>query len=138
MNSAKNLVQFVETGDTALLHGVFTDSVLNLMSIEGMLVTRNDYADQFGNLNTIEGPEFSTDSTANVLLHYEQMSLLASLEFDNQGKIRVLSIEPESVKGTSESGFVSNLEDISEFSKFLEAFNADSNYVRLVTILSPT
>jgi hypothetical protein len=138
MNSAKNLVQFVETGDTALLHGIFTDSVRQLTSLEGMLATRKDFANRFGNLDTIVGPEFPTDSTANVVLRYEQMSLLASLEFNNQGKIRFLSIQPEPVKGTGPSVLASNLKDVSEFSKFLEAFNADSNYVRLVTILSPT
>jgi hypothetical protein len=134
MKSAQNLVQFLESGDTALLDGIFTDSVLQLMSLEGILATRNDFAYRFGKLQIIEGPEFPTDSTANVVLRYEQMSLLASLEFNNQGKIRFLSIQPESVKGTGQSDLASNPKDISEFSKFLEAFNADSGYVRLVTI----
>ena len=138
MKSAQNLVLFLETGDTLLLHGVFTDSVLQLMSLEGILATRNDFAYRFGNLDTIEGPEFTTDSNANVVLRYEQMSLSTSLEFDDQGKIRVLSIHPEPIKGTGPSDLASNLKEVSEFSKFLEAFNTDSDYVRLVTILSPT
>ena len=138
MKSAQKLIEFVETGDTVLLRGVFTDSVIKLMSLEEMLATRDDFVRQFGNLQTIEGPEFPTDSTANVVLRYEQMSLLASLEFNSQGQIRILSIQPEPVASTGKSGLASNVEDVSEYSDFRKAFNADSGYVRLVTILSPT
>lgn len=121
-----------------MLDGVFTDSVLSLMSLEGMLATRNDFNNRFGNLRTVEGPEFPTDSTANIVLQYEKMSLLAALKFNSNGKIRSLSIQPEPIKSTGGTDIDTNLTDISRFTDFSDAFNADSNYVRLVTVLSPT
>ncbi len=138
MKSAQNLVQFVQTGDTILLHGLFTDSVENLMSIKGMLATRDDIIRSFGELQSIEGPKFTTDSTATMTFRYGDMSLVSSLEFNNDGKIRFLSIQPEPVESTGTGGADSSLTIISQFADFGTTFNADSNFVRLVTILSPT
>jgi len=135
--SAEQLIRFVETGDTTLLAGLFTDSVLNLMTVEAMLDTRQDFVHSFGKLQSVDAPEFPTDSTANIVLRYEEMSLLTSLEFDSIGKIRFLSIQPEPVKLTGSESDI-KLTDISDFREFREAFSADSQYVRLISILSPT
>lgn len=132
------MARFVETGDTTLLQGVFTDSVLTLMSIDQMLATRDDFASRFGALRTIDGPKFSTDSTAVLVLRYELMSLLAELEFTPKGQIRFLSIRPEPVKGNIDSSVVTNLEDLDTVSELQAIFNIDTEYVRLVAILSPT
>jgi len=43
MKSAQQLIRFVETGDSTLLRGVFTDSLLQLMSIEQMLATHDEF-----------------------------------------------------------------------------------------------
>jgi hypothetical protein len=136
--SAERLISFVETGDSTMLDGIFTDSVLNLMSIEAMLDTRNDFVQSFGKLQTVEGPEFSTDSTADIILRYEDMSLVSSLEFNSEGKIRFLSIRPEPVKSDETTVLETNLTEISEFADFGRDFNADTGFVRLVSILSPT
>jgi hypothetical protein len=139
MKSAQRVIRFVETGDTTLLRGVFTDSLLQLMSIEGMLATRDDFKNQFGPLEHIDGPEFPTDTTANVVLHYEQTSLLAELEFTNTGKIRYVSIQPAPVADTGERSDDSHvLADLAGVEPLRSDFNADSDHVRLVVILSPT
>lgn len=138
MSSAQQLVRFVETGDSTLLRGVFTDSVLKLTSVEEMLATRQDFLDNFGNLKTVDGPEFLTDSAAQMILRYERMSLLAAVEFTKAGRIRFLSIQPEPVKHATAGHSAGDVTDIANFATLRRDFNADSDYVRLVTILSPT
>ncbi|MGH8016434.1 MAG: hypothetical protein ACREBV_09600, partial [Candidatus Zixiibacteriota bacterium] len=117
-NSAERLISFAQSGDSTLLHGIFTDSVLNLMSIEAMLDTRNDFVQSFGKLQSIDGPDFSTVSTASIVMRYKEMSLVSELEFDNEGKIRFLSIHPEPVKSTGGLVSDSSLIKISEFADF--------------------
>lgn len=136
--SAERLISFVETGDSTLLQGIFSDSVLKLMSIEGMVATREDFAQSLGELKSVDGPKFTTDSTAEVIMRYEEMNLVSSLEFNDRGEIRFLSIHPEPVKSTGEVVADTNITDITSFAGFREAFNADTQFVRLVTILSPT
>jgi len=136
--SAEKLITFVETGDSTLLEGIFTDSVLQLMSIEGMVDTRNDFAQSLGELKSVDGPEFTSDSTAIVILRYEEMSLVSSLEFNDEGEIRFLSIQPEPIKSADDTAVDTSVTGITQFADFRDAFNADTNYVRLVTILSPT
>lgn len=137
-NTVGRMAQFIETGDTTLLQGVFTDSVLALMSIDQMLTTRDDFLARFGSLRTIDGPKFLTDSTANLVLRYELMSLLAELEFTPKGQVRFLSIRPEPVKSNTDSSVITNLEDLDTVSELQAIFNIDTEYVRLVAILSPT
>lgn len=136
--SAERLVSFVETGDSTFLKGIFSDSVLKLMSIEGMVATREDFAQSLGELKSVDGPEFTSDSTAEVIMRYEEMSLVSSLEFNERGEIRFLSIRPEPVKSSGEIAADTNITDIARFADFSDAFNADTQFVRLVTILSPT
>lgn len=139
MKSAQQLIRFVETGDTTLLQGVFTDSLLQLMSIEGMVATRNDFSGQFGPLQGVDGPEFPTDTTANVVLHYERTSLLAELEFTNTGKIRYVSIQPAPVAAAGETPDDTHVPaDLAGTEPLRSDFNADTDHVRLVVILSPT
>jgi len=139
MKSAQQLIRFVETGDSTLLRGVFTDSLLQLMSIEQMLATHDEFRDRFGPLERVDGPEFPTDTTANVVLHYEKTSLLAELGFTNTGKIKYVSIQPEPVTTSGETPEASSLlADLADVEPLRADFNADTNYVRLVTLLSPT
>lgn len=137
-NSAERLISFVETGDSTLLEGIFTDSVLNLMSIEAMLDTRNDFVQSFGKLQSVEGPEFFTDSTADIVLRYEEMSLVSSLEFNSAGKIKFLSISPEPARSNVGAESDTTLTEITQYADFSRKFNDDTGYVRLVSILSPT
>lgn len=136
--SAGHFVKFVETGDTLHLNGFFADSALRLMSQVDMLATMNDFPNLFGKLVGITDQEFSTDSTVNIILRYEHISLLASLEFNEMGKIRFLGIQPEPVEPAVHRNLAANVYDIRDLDSFVTVFNADSEYVRLLTILSPT
>ena len=139
MKSAQRLVRFMESGDSTLLRGVFVDSLLQLMSVDQMLATREDFQEQFGPLERVDGPEFVTDTTANVVLHYERTSLLAELEFTKTGMIRYVSIQPAPVTSTGETPDDSHvLSDLAGVDPLRSDFNADTDHVRLVVILSPT
>lgn len=139
-SSADRLVKFMQSGDTLLLQGVFTDSLLKLMSIEQMVATREEFLGQFGGLHDVEGPTFDSDTSAVVILNFERMSLQASLEFAPQGSIRFLSVQPEPMESanTDPGQSPTALTDVEHASVLQQAFDADSQFVRLVTILSPT
>lgn len=137
-NSADRLVEFVHTGDTTVLQGIFTDSMLQLMSIEHMLATREELLGQFGDLIDTQGPTFISDSSAEVILNYERMSLLASLEFTPQGSIRFLKVQPKPVDSAQSVLSSATLTDVEHLDVLQQAFDDDSQFVRLVTILSPT
>lgn len=136
--TADRLIAFVNSGDTTALRGVFTDSALHLMTIEQMLATRGDFLMQFGNLRRVDGPSFQNDSSATVVLRYAEMSLMASLEFAPDGRIRYLAIQPEPVLRSVETPGADNVQDVTDIAVLRHAFNADSGYVRAVTLLSPT
>lgn len=136
--TAERLIEFVNSGDTAVLRGVFTDSVLQLMSADQMLATRDDFLTRFGKLRTVDGPSFQDDSSATVILRYEQLSLQASLEFVQDGRIRYLAIQPEPIKRDNVISGADNVHDIPDIAALRDAFNADTGFVRLVTLLSPT
>lgn len=136
--TAERLIEFVNSGDTAVLHGVFTDSVLQLMSADQMLATRDDFLTRFGKLRTVDGPSFQNDSSATVVLRYEQLSLEASLKFVQDGRIRYLAIQPEPIRRDNVISGADNVHDIPDIAALRDAFNADTGFVRLVTLLSPT
>lgn len=88
----------------------------------------------------MEGPTFDSDTSAVVILNFERMSLQASLEFTPQGSIRFLSVQPEPMETAEADPGLSptTLTDVDHASVLQQAFDADSQFVRLVTILSPT
>lgn len=136
--TAERLIEFVNSGDTAVLRGLFTDSVLQLMSADQMLATRDDFLTRFGKLRTVDGPSFQNDSSATVVLRYEQLSLEASLKFVQDGRIRYLAIQPEPIRRDNVISGADNVHDIPDIAALRDAFNADTGFVRLVTLLSPT
>jgi hypothetical protein len=95
LSPAERLIQFVDTGRSYLLNGIFSDSILTRMSVNEMVQTRNDFVKSFGKLLRAEGPNFDSDSTATVILYHEDMTLAASLKFDKQGLIKDISINQD-------------------------------------------
>ena len=95
LTSAERLIQFVESGDSVLLHGIFTDSILNRMSVNDMVGTRKDFVRSFGKLLRAEGPNYDSDSTASIVFHHQDMTLIAYLELNRQGQIRSINILQE-------------------------------------------
>lgn len=136
--SVEHLIEFVVSGDSNQLHDIFADSVLDAMSIEDMISTREDLLARFGKLENIEKAIFTSDSTAEVVMHYEQISLLATINIDSQCKIDFISIRPAPIEEVETNGDDSKIIDLHEFNEFKTTFNTDSDYVRLVSILSPT
>jgi hypothetical protein len=95
LSSAERLIMFARSGNPIHLQGVFTDSVLDLMSIEGMVDTRQDFVRSFGRLLKAEGPFYSSDSTASIVFHHEELTVVAFLGFDKRGQIRSINIQQE-------------------------------------------
>lgn len=95
LSPAERLIQFVQTGESYLLIGVFTDSVLNRMTIREMINTRNDFVRSFGKLLRAEGPNYDSDTTATLVLYHEDMTLAANLLFDKRGLIKDITIKQD-------------------------------------------
>lgn len=95
LSPAERLIQFVDTGDPVFLKGVFTDSILNRMSINEMVRTRNDFVRSFGVLLNAEGPQFDSDTTASIIFHHEDITLIANLLLNGRGLIRDLTINQD-------------------------------------------
>ena len=133
---------FMRTGDTTGLRLAFADSLLEEMSLRGMVATRSDLIENYGILRNVSEPEFDSASHALVLLTFERAMLDVALTFDPDDRVTLVSVsiapaEAELPNSVSRSAG-SPLTVLETPDQFAQQFDADTGCVRLVSLLSPT
>ena len=145
VKSAEELRQFVQTGDTSNLRGLFTDSLQVELSTEHILGVRSDLIGQYGEIGKISDVSFDSAGNAHMVVNFEKKELEALLLFAESDKIGLIEFKDlvacdslpaeqnvQSVQGSSQ------LKDLNSMGAMAEAFDVDVGLVRLVALLSPT
>ncbi|HEX9749957.1 MAG TPA: hypothetical protein VGB22_01520 [candidate division Zixibacteria bacterium] len=139
------VADFMRTGDTTHLRDVFADSVLSDFSPDELMQTRTDWINFFGAFQQAVDVRDSIPGEVQVTLRFALGELFFALLFDDSDKIALIrgtvgSVD-EPLADTSRAPLDTlgaELADIETVSDFTHAFDADSQFVRLVSLLSPT
>lgn len=130
---------FMLTGDTTGLRGAFGDSVLAAYSPSDMINARSDLIYGLGEFQKVTDLHFHSDTESHVTFGFERGAMTFTLLHDESGKIVLISEDTESVAGeSSDSTGQTAMTDLVSTDALRMSFNADSQYVRLVSLLSPT
>jgi hypothetical protein len=142
--AAEQVIHFVRTADTTGLRVVFSDSLLHLMSIQQMLEERAALLNECGRLKAVDGPFVDSASDFRIVIEFDSKSLDAWFTFDSDERINSMDISnapiPDSVRGRLGEGHIENgaLQDLLSIRAVADPFDADTGFVRLVALLSPT
>jgi len=134
--------QFMRTGDTTRLRAAFGDSVLAAYSPSDMINARSDMIYSLGEFQGTKDQHFHSDSESHVTFGFERGDMTFTLLHDSSGKIVLISedAEPTTHASTDTTGqpITVAMTDLSGTDALRLAFNSDSQFVRLVSLLSPT
>lgn len=134
---------FVETGDTTHLRTVFSSALLEQLSVEGMTAIRADLIDQHGSIEGIEGPFVDSTSEVRLSITFEKKVLDVWLTFDSNQTVSWVDITNAPMNDSQRQDRVAPLTDtalnnLTAIDDFAQRFNADTGFVRLISLLSPT
>ena len=131
---------FMKTGDTTSLRDAFSDGVLASYSPTDMINARLDMVNSLGEFQGTKDLHSNSATESHVTFEFEHGDMNFALQFDESGKITSISDETvlESERTAETSGQPTAMTDLSNLDALRASFNADSQSVRLVSLLSPT
>lgn len=135
---------FMQSGDTTGLRDAFSDSVIAAYSPSDMISARSDMINALGEFQGARDLHFHSDSESHVTFSFEHGEMEFTLTHDSSGKIMFISNEVQSEhelsalsSGKADTNDV-RLTDLNNTDDLRTSFNSDSQFVRLVSLLSPT
>lgn len=132
-------VHFMMTGDTTGLRGAFGDSVLAAYSPSDMINARSDMIYGLGEFQKVTDLHFHSETESHVTFGFERGAMTFTLLHDGSGKIVLISEDTESaVGGFGDTTGHTSMTDLGSTDVLRLSFNSDSQFVRLVSLLSPT